>query len=193
MRLKTTKAMTKRIILLISAILFMAGVTSYAITRGKAQESIEESPSPYSELLPDSYRTAILSADSIYWMLIDGWTPSDSTNNVPGKPIGEILDKRLSNDSVLNENIKDLLLTPTSFSNDSMVKECTFIPDFGIMFVSGSDSLVMSYSTYCDMCRFQTKNDFWDYDGTLLRDSLFSMLKKEFPRDKYIRNITRHL
>ena len=73
MRLKTTKAMTKRIILLISAILFMAGVTSYAITRGKAQESIEESPSPYSELLPDSYRTAILSADSIYWMLIDGW------------------------------------------------------------------------------------------------------------------------
>ena len=160
MRLKTTKAMTKRIILLISAILFMAGVTSYAITRGKAQESIEESPSPYSELLPDSYRTAILSADSIYWMLIDGWPPSDSTNNVPGKPIGEILDKRLSNDSVLNENIKDLLLTPTSFSNDSMVKECTFIPDFGIMFVSGSDSLVMSYSTYCDMCRFQTKTTF---------------------------------
>lgn len=193
MSLKTIKTIAKRIILFIPATMLLGGVTSYAIPQGKNQASIEENPSPYSDLLPDSYRAAILGADSIFWMLIDGWTPSDSTDNLPGKHIGEILDKRLSNDSVLNEDIKDLLLAPTSFQNDSIVKECTYIPDFGIIFVSGADSLIVSYSAYCDMCRFQTKDEFLDYDGTLVRDSLFSMLKKEFPKDKYVRNITRHL
>jgi len=77
------------------------------------------------------------------------------------------------------------------FKSDTIVKECTYIPDFGVMFIAETDSLIVSYSSYCDMCRFQSKDGFWDFDGTSIRDELYRLLKAEFPKDKYVRNITR--
>lgn len=185
--------MSRRLFLIISSILLFVGISSYAITQAKTQDSAVENPSPYSDILPESYRVTILSADSIEWMIIDGWTPNDSSVSRLGEPIGEILCSHLSKDSVANDKIRDLLLSPSSFQNDTIVKECTYIPDFGVMFYSETDSLLVSYSSYCDMCRFQSKDGFWDFDGTSIRNELFLLLKAEFPKDKYVRNITRRI
>lgn len=185
--------MVKRSLLLILAAVLLIGIASYAIAQNRSQNPTVDNPSPYSNTLPEAYRATILSADSVEWMIIDGWTPNDSLMFSLGEPIGEILGSHLSKDSIAKEQIKDLLLSPGSFQADSLVKECTYIPDFGVLFISGSDSLYVSYSTYCDMCRFQSKDEFWDFDGTLIRDVLFQLVKNEFPKDKYIRNITRRL
>lgn len=185
--------MEKRYLLLISATVLLVGIASYAIAQNKSQEINIENPSPYSNTLPEAYRATILSADSVEWMILDGWTHNDSMMFRLGEPLGEILGSHLSKDSIAKEQIKDLLLSPSSFHADSLVKECTYIPDFGVLFISGSDLLYVSYSTYCDMCRFQSKDEFWDFDGTLIREDLFRLVKNEFPKDKYIRNITRRL
>ena len=185
--------MAKWLFLLISATVSLVGIASYAIAQNNTTNPTIENPSPYSDLLPEKYRATILSADSVEWMLIDGWTQNDSMMFRLGEPIGEILSSHLSKDSSANELIKELLLSPVSFQNDSLVKECTFIPDFGALFICGSDSLFVSSSVYCDICRFQSKDEFWDFDGTLIRNYLFQLIKNKFPKDKYIRNITRKL
>lgn len=185
--------MAKRFLLTILATILLIGIASYAIAQNQSQDPTIENPSPYSNTLPEAYRAIILSADSVEWMIIDGWTPIDSLMFSLGEPVGEILSSHFSKDSIAKEQIKDLLLSPASFQPDKLAKECTYIPDFGVLFISGSDSLYVSYSTYCDMCRFQSKDEFWDFDGTLIRDDLFRLVKNEFPKDKYIRNITRRL
>ncbi len=185
--------MAKRFLLLISTTILLVGIASYAIAQNKPQEPTIENPSPYSDILPETYRATILSADSVKWMIIDGWTPNDSLMFCLGEPIGEILSSHISKDSIANEQIKELLLFPDFFQANSLVKECTYIPDFGVLFISGSDSLYVSYSTYCDICRFQSKDEFWDFDGTLIRNNFLKILRNEFPKDKYIRNITRRL
>lgn len=185
--------MSRLLFFIISSISLFLGITTYALAQEKTQDSAIENPSPYSEILPESYRVAILSADSVKWMIIDGWTPNDSSLFRLGEPIGEVLYSHLSKDSIANDKIRDLLLSPSSFQNDSIVKECTYIPDFGVMFYSETDSLIVSYSSYCDMCRFQSKHGFWDLDGTSIRDELYRLLKDEFPKDKYVRYITRRL
>lgn len=185
--------MSQRSLFITTAIALAVTITSFAVAQGRPKGEISENPSPYSELLPENYRATILSADTIEWMLIDGWVLNDSLIYSIGGPVGEILLRKLAKDSIDTENVKNLLLDPTSFQNDSVVKECTYIPDFGILFKTGTDSLLVSYSSYCDVCRFQTVEDYYEFDGALIRDDLFLILKKEFPKDKYVRNITRRL
>lgn len=185
--------MSKRFLFITIATALAVTITSFAVAQGKPKGEIIENPSPYSEFLPEFYRATILSADTIEWMLIDGWTLNDSLIYSLGEPVGEILLREFAKDSVATGYVKNLLLDPTSFQNDSIVKECTYIPDFGVLFKSGTDSLLVSYSSYCDICRFQTVEDYYEFNGTLIRDDLFMILKKEFPKDKYVRNITRRL
>lgn len=168
-------------------------ITSFGIAQGNSKGEQIGNPSPYSELLPENFRATIISADTIEWMLIDGWAVNDSLLYSLGEPVGEILLRKLAKDSVDIEHVKNILLNPTSFQNDSVVKECTYVPDFGALFKTGADSLLVSYSSYCDICRFQTAEEYYEFDGTLIRDDLFLILKKEFPKDKYVRNITRRL
>lgn len=185
--------MSKRSFFITTAIALAAIVATFAVAQSRPKCGIVENPSPYSKLLPENYRATILSADTIEWMLIDGWVLNDSLIYSIGEPVGEILLRELMNDSISKENVKNLLLDPTSFQNDSIVKECTYVPDFGILFKSRTDSLLVSYSSYCDICRFQTDEDYYEFDGSLIRDDLFLILKNEFPKDKYVRNITRRL
>lgn len=185
--------MSKRLFFIIPIVSLLFGLTSYVLAQEKYQDSTFENPAPYSDALPDSYRVAILSADSVEWMIIDGWTPNDSSVFILGEPVGEILCSHKSNDSIANDKIRDLLLNPSSFQNDTVVKECTYIPDFGVLFYSKTDTLVVSYCAYCDKCRFQSWDGYWDFDGTSIRDELYRLLRDEFPKDKYVRNITRRL
>ncbi len=185
--------MSKRSLFITTAIALSVIITSFAFAQDRPKGGMVENPSPYSELLPENFRATIISADTIEWMLIDGWVINDSLLYSLGEPVGEILLRKLAKDSIDIEHVKNILLNPTSFQNDSVVKECTYIPDFGVLFKMGEDSLLVSYSSYCDICRFQTSEEYYEFDGTLIRDDLFLILKKEFPKDKYVRNITRRL
>lgn len=83
--------MSQRSLFITTAIALAVTITSFAVAQGRPKGEISENPSPYSELLPENYRATILSADTIEWMLIDGWVLNDSLIYSIGGPVGEIL------------------------------------------------------------------------------------------------------
>jgi hypothetical protein len=169
-------------------ILFAKEVNTYT------EPVVEHSnPIPYNDLLPDSIRTIILSADSLKWILIDSWSDSCSTVLKSGEPIGEILLCNIVVDSIQNERIKDILTSHDSFQNDSDIKESTFIPDFGIIFSSADKTVIVSYSLYCDLCRFQWRDQILDLDGEAIRTRFIKCLREAFPKDKFVRDISTRL
>lgn len=121
--------MSKRSLFITTTIVLALTLTSFAVTQSGSKDEIIENPTPYSELLPENYRATILSADTIEWVLIDGWILNDSLIYSLGEPVGEILLRKLAKDSIGTENLKKLLLDPSAFHNDSVVKECTYIRD----------------------------------------------------------------
>lgn len=149
--------------------------------------------SPYNDSLPENVRTAILSADSLTWILVDPWIDNDSAANLFGERFGEILSSVTIETSSLNEEVKGMIVSSNSFQNDSIVKESTFMPDFGIIFINSSDTVIVSYSLYCDVCRFQTSESILDLNGENIRKSFILNLKKVFPKDKFVRNISKRL
>ena len=150
-----------------------------------------ENPAPFNTLLSDNIRATILSADSVMWCLIDPWVDNDSVTALFGQPLDEILCATLVRDSVLIDRISEILTTPASFKVDSLTKESTFMPDFGAMFICSTDTVLMSYSLYCDICRFQRDDELIDLNGEIIRKDLIATLKEIFPKDKFVRNLAR--
>lgn len=170
--------------------------TSYCISAQNiskiAGEDLEsENPSPFNELLSENIRATILSADSVQWMLIDSWVDNDSVIVMYGQPLGEILCSTIVTDSIINGSISEVLTSPASFQQDSVTKESTFMPDFGVMFITPSDTVLVSYSLYCDICRFQRHDELIDLNGEIVRKDLIAILKEIFPKDKFVRNLSR--
>lgn len=150
-------------------------------------------PSPFNDLLSEKIRTTILSADSVQWMLIDPWIDNDSVTAMFGQPLGEVLVSSPVVDSILINDVSELLLSPTSFQQDSITKESTFMPDFSIMFIGPTDSVLVSYSLYCDICRFQNTDELLDLNGESIRKDFIRNLRIVFPKDKFVRSISRQL
>lgn len=65
------------------------------------------------------------------------------------------------------------------------------MPDFGVMFITPSDTVLVSYSLYCDICRFQRNDELIDLNGEIVRKDLIAILKEIFPKDKFVRNLSR--
>lgn len=171
------------------------GVFSYISAQNtynlKGKDCDSENPSPFNELLSDDIRAIILSADSVQWMLIDPWVDNDSVTALFGQPLGEILCTTIVRDSILNDRVSVILTSPASFEVDSITKESTFMPDFGVMFITPSDTVLVSYSLYCDICRFQRNDELIDLNGEIVRKDLIAILKEIFPKDKFVRNLVR--
>lgn len=179
--------------IVILATLLTASVT-FTYVFGKENTFQNNNPILPQSCIPDKYSRIINQADSLQWTLIDSWTPIDSAINYLGnESVGEILQSKISTDSLLNKITKRVLLSPESFRNDSIIKESVFMPDFGILFIADTDSLLVSYSLYCDLCRFQNRDGYIDYNGENVRDELLILLKELFPKDKFVRNVTRRL
>lgn len=183
------KIMTILVICIIGAIACVSAKGSY--TCKKTDNTVNDSP--YCELLPENIRSTILSTDSLIWILIDPWIYNDSVTNLWGEHFGEILYDETTTGTSINENIKDLLVSQDSFQNDSIVKESVFMPDFGVIFKNSSDTVIVSYSLYCDICRFQTAEGILDLNGEGVRNAFIINLKKVFPKDKFVRNISKRL
>lgn len=58
----------RRVSFLLFALAILVGVTTYAVAQDCKHDTNVENPSPYSDVLPDSYRVIILSADTVEWM-----------------------------------------------------------------------------------------------------------------------------
>lgn len=184
-----SKVMTILVICIIGAIVCVSAKNSYICKR--TDNIVNDSP--YSELLPENIRSTILSTDSMTWILVDPWIYNDSIDSTWGEHFGEILSIKTTACTDINESIQDLLLSPDSFQNDSIVKESVFMPDFGVIFKNSSDTVIVSYSLYCDICRFQTAERILDLNGEGIRNSFILNLKKVFPKDKFVRNISKRL
>lgn len=165
----------------------------------KAQNTVQiqgedldsDNPSPFNELLSENIRATILSADSVQWILIDPWVDNDSVSSMFGQPLGEVLCSKVVCDSTINNQISETLTSPAAFQKDSLTKESTFMPDFGAIFITPSDTVVVSYSLYCDICRFQRIDELIDLDGEIIRKDLIGALREIFPKDKFVRNLVR--
>lgn len=134
-----------------------------------------------------------MSADSVKGFLIDSWTPNDSITMMFGEAFGEVLQTKTVEDSLMVKSFSDMLVSPDSFQNEGMVKESTFMPDFAVLFISQRDSVIVSYSLYCDICRFQSRDEVIDLDGEKIRNEFIRSLKGVFPKDKFVRNISKRL
>lgn len=150
-----------------------------------------ENPAPFNTLLSENIRATILSADSVTWFLIDPWVDNDSVTALFGQPLGEILSASIVRDSIINDRVSDIFTSAASFEVDSLTKESTFMPDFGAMFISSNDTVLVSYSLYCDICRFQRNDELIDLNGEIIRKDVVSALKEIFPKDKFVRNLAR--
>lgn len=179
---------------IITVFVLVALSVSFVFARDTVKGIQNDNPATTNSCIPETYASLICNPDSIQWVIIDPWTPSDSALVYLGnEPIGEILNSEISSNSRLNELTEEILLSPTSFQNDSIVKESVFMPDYGILYMADSDSLLVSYSLYCDLCRFQNKDGYIDYNGENVRDELLIILRELFPKDKFVRNVTRSL
>lgn len=178
-------------------ILCVVGTCSYMSAHTefiKDDKSIEQIVlSQSTEILPEKVRNIIMSADSVKGFLIDSWTPNDSITMMFGEAFGEVLQTKTVEDSLMVKSFSDMLVSPDSFQNEGMVKESTFMPDFAVLFISQRDSVIVSYSLYCDICRFQSRDEVIDLDGEKIRNEFIRSLKGVFPKDKFVRNISKRL
>ncbi len=171
------------------------GTTSYIAAQESASSvsdvASNENPTPYNNLLSENFRTTILSADSVKWLLIDPWAYGDSSNILLVESLGEILCSKTVIDSISINRISEVLTSYDSFRQDSLARESTFLPDFGAIFFTCNDTVTVSYSLYCDICRFQSDEDYVDLNGEYVREGFIENLRAVFPNDKFVRNLSR--
>ena len=82
---------------------------------------------------------------------------------------GEVLSKVILKDKATIKLASNLFSAPQSFEIHEMVKNCAHMPDAVIIFHSKKGEVKVSYSFYCDVCRFAQGNEYNDFDGDKVR------------------------
>jgi len=139
--------------------------------------------------IPQEYLNVIENSNTIEWMLLDAYSDKPDTTLLIGG--GEVL---LSKTDSVRERIGAVISTLTykeSFPSSDHVKESAFMPDLAMRFIYDSDTVVVAYSFYCDLCRFQKGYKYIDYDGENIRKEILKVTLQIFPNDKYIRGLNR--
>lgn len=149
-----------------------------------------EDDSKQISVIPISIRSIIQNSDTVRWMLIDPIFNQEDSSIVVLKSHGEILDEKV--DTMVDRKIKLIatLVSPYSFEKDSVVKNCIFMPDIAIEFVKNDSISIVSYSFYCDVCRFSQGDEYYDFNGESVREELLQMAMELFPKDRYLRKIS---
>ncbi|MCM1377706.1 MAG: hypothetical protein NC097_02605 [Clostridium sp.] len=137
--------------------------------------------------LTERMASIINDADTIFWHLYDPWKPVEMVGRA-AEPF-EVLDSGALNDSVANAALKSAITLPESLPMSMFARNCTFMPDFGVVFVSDGDTVTLSYSTYCDDCRIRDARGFVQTDGANIFPLLLKELQQVFPNDKFVRSL----
>lgn len=166
----------KKIILTLVAI--VCCISTYAfMADGRKNNSV----------LPEKVLNIIEKSDSISWFLLDPNAP-DSLNNSYAI-IGECLVVVADTCEERVNAMKSTLIYSKSFEDKDVSKESTFLPDVACVFYCGDESLIFAYSFYCDVCRFECKDTYKEYDGENIREAVLQIALELFPRDRYLRKI----
>ena len=102
-------------------------------------------------VVPENYLKVMKSADSVSFVMIDPWV-EDAKDWMDG--YGEVLSKVTVKDKGFIQSAYNLFSDPKSFEIHDVVKNCVHMPDAVIIFHSKKGDVKVSYSFYCDVCRF---------------------------------------
>lgn len=140
-------------------------------------------------VIPSEYLDVIEHSNSITWYLLDAFSETPDTTLLIGG--GEVLNMRIDSLEERVGAVTSTLTYPESFPKSDYVKECTFLPDIAMKFIHDNDTVVVAYSFYCDLCRFQKGHRYRDYDGELIRKSLLQFALEMFPKERFLRDLNR--
>lgn len=140
-------------------------------------------------VVPESYLKVMKTADSVSFVMIDPWV-EDAKDWMDG--YGEVLSKVTLKDQGIILSAYELLSAPKSFEIRDVVKNCTHMPDVVIIFHSKKDDVKVSYSFYCDMCRFAKGETYDEFDGEIIRSKFLEIVQKAYPKDRYVRYLIKH-
>ena len=135
-------------------------------------------------VVPENYLKVMQTADSVSFLLIDPWV-EDAKDWMDG--YGEVLSKVILKDKATIKLASNLFSAPQSFEIHEMVKNCAHMPDAVIIFHSKKGEVKVSYSFYCDVCRFAQGNEYNDFDGDKVRLKFLELVQKAYPKDRYVR------
>lgn len=182
----------KSICVFSSLLLFLScGMNSHKneeITTTCGGDSVHVNPDKF-KTIPQEYLNVIEKSNAIEWMLLDAYSDKPDTTLLIGG--GEVL---LSKTDSIKERIGAVVSTLTykeSFPLSDHVKESVFMPDLAMRFIYSNDTVVVAYSFYCDLCRFQKGYKYIDYDGENIRKEIVRLSLQIFPNDKYLRGLNR--
>lgn len=135
-------------------------------------------------VVPDNYLKIMKTADSVSFVMIDPWV-EDAKDWMDG--YGEVLSKVTIKDKGILQSAYNLFSDPKSFVIRDVVKNCTHMPDAVIIFHSKNGDVKVSYSFYCDVCRFAQRETYDEFDGDIIRKKFLELVQKAYPKDRYVR------
>lgn len=135
-------------------------------------------------VVPENYLKAMKTADSVSFIMIDPWV-EDAKDWMDG--YGEVLSKVTIKDKKMIQSAYNLFSDPKSFEKQDIVKNCAHMPDAVIVFHSKKGDVRVSYSFYCDVCRFAMGDKYDEFDGEIIRSKFLELVRKAYPKDRYVR------
>ena len=165
-------------ILLIGTLMFLTTAVTVFATSFENGKSV----------VPENYLKVMNSADSITFIMIDPWV-EDAKDWMDG--YGEVLSKVTIKDKGIIQSAYTLFSDPKSFEIHDIVKNCAHMPDAVIVFHSKKGDVKVSYSFYCDVCRFAQGEKYDEFDGEIIRAKFLNILKSAYPKDRYVRYLVK--
>ena len=141
-------------------------------------------PEKGKSVVPENFLKVMKSADSVSFVMIDPWV-EDAKDWMDG--YGEVLSKVTVKDKGIIQSAFSLFSDPKSFVIRDVVKNCAHMPDAVIIFHSKKGDVKVSYSFYCDVCRFAQGEKYAEFDGETIRKKFIELVQKAYPKDRYVR------
>jgi outer membrane murein-binding lipoprotein Lpp len=140
-------------------------------------------------VVPDEFINVIENSDSVVWYILDAFSETPDTTLMIGG--GEVLNSKVDSLTDRVDALASMLTNNESFPKSDHIKESTFLPDMAMKFTHETETIVVAYSFYCDLCRFQKGHIYRDYDGELIRKHLLQLALEVFPNERFLRDLNR--
>lgn len=132
----------------------------------------------------------IKSAQSVICCIIDPLTKGDKDLERLSKYV--VLQKKEVTDEKQVKAVSDLIAGEKSFEKFDYVKNCTFLPDIALQINSDKKTLDILFSFYCNECMMLIDGkQVFRNDCSLIQPEIISMVRHIFPKDKYLRTISK--
>lgn len=134
-------------------------------------------------IIPKDIQDQLSSSDSLSWYILD---PMEQLEDISQSFNGALILQQKTD--VYITQISEFLLSPSSFSNSDLYKECVFLPDLGIRFYGKNNQTVdVMFSFYCNECKIISDKTIFTADCAKIRHQIIGYAKNVFPMDKYLR------